>query len=244
MSYDPYRPQATVAAQGTDVDAGLQGFMRSVYNTMGIGLAVTGLVAFGFAQMMFGSEQLAQAVFGSPLRWVVMLAPLAFILFGFTDGRTRRWPAAKLQMMFYGFAAVMGLSMSSIFLVYSAESIARVFFITAGMFGATSLYGYTTKRDLAGMGGFMMMGLFGLIIAMVVNLFLQSTMVHFITSVLGVMIFTGLTAWDTQRLKETYAYGAHMAEANAKIAVMGALNLYLNFVLLFQHLMSLLGSRE
>jgi len=244
MSYDPYRPQATVAAQGTDVDAGLQGFMRSVYNTMSIGLVVTGLVAFSFAQMMLGSEQLAQAVFGSPLKWVVMLAPLAFIMFGFTDGRTRRWPAAKLQMLFYAFAAVMGVSMSSIFLIYSAESIARVFFITAGMFGATSLYGYTTKRNLASMGGFMMMGLFGLIIAMVVNIFLQSTMMHFITSILGVVIFTGLTAWDTQRLKETYAYGTHMAEANAKLAIMGALSLYLNFVLLFQHLMSLLGNRE
>ncbi|MDY0009737.1 MAG: Bax inhibitor-1/YccA family protein [Bdellovibrionales bacterium] len=244
MSYDPYHPQATVAAQGTDVDAGLQSFMRGVYNSMSIGLVITGLVAFGFAQMVMGSEQLAHMVYGTPLKWVVAFAPLAFLLGGFTQGRMLRWPASKLQMMFFVFSGVMGLSMSSIFMMYSAESIARVFFITAGMFAATSLYGYTTKRDLSGMGGFMIMGLIGLIIASIVNIFLASSMLHFITSVAGVVIFTGLTAWDTQRLKETYAYGSHMAEANAKMAVMGALNLYLNFVLLFQHLMSLMGSRE
>lgn len=244
MSYDPYRSPANIAAHGTDVDVGLQSFMRGVYNTMCIGLVVTGLVAFSFAQILMGSEQLFKAVFGTPVALVLMLSPLAFLLFGFTGKRIARFSAAKLQMLFYGFATLMGLSMSSIFIAYSAESIARVFFITAGMFAATSIYGYTTKRDLAGMGSFLFMGVIGLFIAIVVNWFMQSSMLHFLISVVGVIVFTGLTAWDTQRLKETYSHSLHMAEANAKLAITGALNLYLNFVLLFQHLMSLLGSRE
>lgn len=242
MSYDPYRPQATMAAAGTDVDAGLQSFMRSVYNTMGLGLGVTGLTAFGFAQMMLGSEALRQAVMGSPLAIILALAPLGFMFFGFTGSRIQRKSAAELKTLFFVFAGVMGLSMASIFLIYSAESIARVFFISAGMFAATSLYGYTTKRDLSAMGSFMVMGMIGLLIAGLVNLFLQSSMLHFITSIIGVIVFTGMAAWDTQRLKETYAYGAHLAEANTKLAVMGALNMYLNFILLFQYLLSLMGS--
>ncbi len=244
MSYDPYRPQATVAATGSDVDAGLQGFMRSVYNTMGLGLGVTGITAFSFAQMMLGNDQLRELVMGSIFGIILALAPLAFIFLGFTGSRVQRMSAGSLRTLFFVFAGVMGLSMASIFLIYSAESIARVFFISAGMFAATSLYGYTTKRDLSGMGSFMIMGIIGLIIAGLVNLFLQSTMLHFVTSVIGVIVFTGMAAWDTQRLKETYAYGAHLAEANAKLAVMGALNMYMNFVLLFQHLLSLLGNRE
>lgn len=244
MSYDPYRPQATVAAAGTDIDVGLQGFMRSVYNTMGLGLGVTGLVAFSFAQMMLANEKLLELVMGSILGLALAFAPLAFIFFGFTGRRVQRMSSGSLRTLFFVFSGVMGLSMASIFLIYSAESIARVFFITAAMFGATSLYGYTTKRDLSGMGSFMVMGMIGLIIASVVNLFLQSSMLHFITSVIGVIVFTGMAAWDTQRLKETYAYGAHLAEANAKLAVMGALNMYMNFVLLFQHLLSLMGNRE
>src|SRR6218665_1438153 len=232
MSYDPYRPQATVAATGSDVDAGLQGFMRSVYNTMGLGLGVTGITAFGFAQMMLGNEQLRQAVMGSFLGLALAFAPLGFIFFGFTGSRIQRMSAASLRTLFFVFSGVMGLSMASIFLIYSAESIARVFFISAGMFAAPSLYGYTTKRDLARMGSFMFMGMIGLLIAGVVNMFLQSSMLHFVTSGVGVIVFTGMAAWDTQRLKETYAHGAHLAEANSKLAVMGALNMYINFVAL------------
>ncbi len=238
MSYNPYQPQ-TATAQ-TVADAGLQSFMRSVYNTMGLGLVVTGLTAFGVANI----PALAELIFKTPLFYVAAFAPLAFILFGFTPARIARLSAEKVKMLFIAFSALMGVSMASIFLVYSAESIARVFFITAATFAATSLYGYTTKRDLASMGSFMFMGMIGIFIAMLVNIFLQSAMMHFVVSVIGVIVFTGLTAWDTQRLKETYAYGHAMTEANAKLAVTGALNLYLSFINLFQFMLSLLGNRE
>lgn len=243
MTNDPYQTHVnTRAAAGTDIDVGLQTFMRGVFNTMALGLGMTGVVAFGFSQMMMGSEGLRNAVLGSPLIYLLMLAPLAFVLGGFTPGRIARWPASKLQTMFYAFAAVMGLSMSTIFLAYSAESIARVFFITAATFAAVSLYGYVTKRDLAKLGAFMFMGLIGIVIASVVNLFMGSSMVQFVISVIGILVFTGLAAWQTQMLKETYAYGR--MEENAKLAVMGALNLYLSFINLFQSLLHLMGSRE
>lgn len=243
MSYDPYQTHVqTRAAAGSDIDAGLQSFMRGVYNTMAIGLGVTGVVAFGFAQMMLGNPELMKTVLGGPLFFVLAFAPLVFIFAGFTQSRVARWPAAKLQTMFYAFSALMGLSMSTIFVVYSAESIARVFFITAGTFAAVSLYGYTTKRDLSGMGSFLFMGVIGLIIASVVNIFLGSAMVQFVVSVIGVLVFTGLAAWQTQMLKETYAYGR--MEDNAKLAVMGALNLYLSFINLFQFLLSLMGGQR
>jgi FtsH-binding integral membrane protein len=243
MSQDPYQTHVqTRAAAGSDIDAGLQSFMRGVYNTMAIGLGVTGVVAFGFAQMMLGNPALMKTVLGGPLAFVLMAAPLIFIFGGFTQNRIARWPASKLQTMFYVFAAVMGLSMSVVFIAFSAESIARVFFITAGTFAAVSLYGYTTKRDLSGMGSFMFMGMIGLFLAMIVNLFLQSEMVHFVVSIIGVMVFTGLAAWQTQALKETYAYGR--MEDNGKLAVMGALGLYLSFINLFQFLLNLMGNRE
>lgn len=235
-----YQRQHTTAAYGSDqvIDAGLQGFMRGVYNTMGIGLVITGLVAFATSQ----SPAMMQAIFGTPLKWVVMLAPLAFIFFGFTPNRVARMQSGQVRTLFFVFAAVMGLSMATIFLAFTGESIARVFFVTAATFAATSLYGYTTKKDLSGMGSFMFMGMIGIFIAMIVNLFLQSAMVHFIVSALGVVIFTGLAAYETQMLKETYRYGG--GEANNKLATMGALNLYLSFVNLFQFLLSLMGNRE
>lgn len=243
MSYDPYETQVqTRAAAGSDIDAGLQSFMRGVYNTMAIGLVFTGIVSFGFAELMFANPGLMKTMLGGPMFFVLAFAPLAFIFGGFTPGRVARWPASKLQTMFYAFSAVMGLSLSTIFIVYSADSIARVFFITAGTFAAVSLYGYTTKRDLSGMGSFMIMGMIGLFIAMIVNMFMQSAMVHFVVSVLGVIIFTGLAAWQTQSLKETYAYGR--GEENAKLAVMGALNLYISFINLFQFLLSLMGGQR
>ncbi len=238
MSYDPSRSNVAPGAAGTAVDTGLQSFMRSVYNTMGIGLVVTGLVAFATAN----TPALVKVLFGTPLMWVVALAPLGFLLFGFTPGRLARMDSTKVRTMFYGFAALMGLSMATIFLAFTAESVARVFFITAATFAATSLYGYTTKRDLAGVGSLLFMWLIGIMIASVVNLFVQSSMMQYIISVIGVIVFTGLTAWETQRLKETYAYG--MVEANAKMAVVGALSLYLNFINLFQSLLNLLGTRE
>lgn len=239
MSYQNNQHATTYSTAGA-IDQGLQAFMRSVFNAMGAGLVVTGLTAFGVSQV----PALFNTIFGSPLQWVAIFAPLAFLFLGFTPGRIARMDAAKLHLLFIAFSAVMGISMAVIFKVFTAESIARVFFITAATFAATSLYGYTTKRDLSSMGSFLFMGVIGLVIASIVNLFLQSTMVHFVVSALGVLVFTGLTAYDTQRLKETYssAYGA--TEANAKLAVMGALSLYLNFINLFQSLMNLMGERE
>lgn len=230
----------TTAAYGSDqvVDAGLQAFMRGVYNTMGAGLALTGAVAFGTANF----PPLFNLIFGTPLAWVVMLAPLGFLFFGFTPGRVARMEPGKLRTVFFAFCLIMGLSMAVLFKVFTGESIARVFFITAATFAATSLWGYTTKRDLGSMGSFLFMGLIGIVIASLVNMFLGSAMVQFVVSILGVVIFTGLTAWDTQRLKETYAYSG--GATNDKLATMGALSLYLNFINLFQSLLNIMGNRN
>lgn len=235
---DSYQPQTIARAA---VDAGLQNYMRRVYNTMGLGLAMTGLVAFGVA----ATPSLMQMLFGNTLMmWLVALAPLGFIMFGFTPQRLARKSAAEVRTLFYIFSAIMGLSMATIFIAFTGASIARVFFITAGTFAATSLYGYTTKKDLTGMGSFLYMGLIGIVIASVVNLFVQSGGLSFALSVIGVLVFTGLAAWDTQRLKESYAYGAGNEEANEKLATVGALSMYLNFINLFQSLLHLMGDRR
>jgi uncharacterized protein len=234
----------TVAARaGTAavIDEGLRSYMLKVYNYMGIGLVVTGLVAWFTSQWAMSSQANEQLLYGSPLAWVIMLSPLAFVLvlsFGIN-----KLSVGAAQATFWGFAAVMGLSLSSIFLVYTGASIAKVFFITAATFGAMSLYGYTTKRDLTGMGNFLFMGLIGLIIAMVVNIFLQSSMLEFAISAIGVLIFVGLTAYDTQKIKESYSE-SHGAEVLAKGAIMGALSLYLDFINLFLMLLRLFGNRE
>jgi FtsH-binding integral membrane protein len=179
-------------------------------------------------------------IFTSPLKWVVMLAPLGFIFFlGF---RIQQMSVSAVQMTFWAFCAVMGLSMASIFLVFTGESVARTFFITAAAFGALSLYGYTTKRDLSAMGTFLVVGLFGLIIASVVNIFVGSSALQFAVSVAGVLIFAGLTAWDTQRLKEMYLENMEPG-AQTKMAVMGALTLYLDFINMFQFLLQFMGVR-
>lgn len=237
MSYDPTAQQPAYA-QGRAVDAGLQSYMQGVFNTMGVGLVVTGLTAFGVSS----TPALFKLIFDSPLAWIVMLAPLGFIFFGFTPARVARMPSEKLKTLFIVFSAVMGISMAVLFHVFTGASIARVFFITAATFAATSLYGYTTKRDLTRVGSFLFMGLIGIVIASLVNLFLHSAMVHFVVSVIGVVVFTGLTAWDTQRLKESYVSGA--GEANAKIAILGALSLYLNFINLFQIMLRFMGDRR
>lgn len=218
-------------------DAGLRQHMLRVYNFMVLGLALTGVVAF----LVSSTPAIYVPIFSTPLKWVVMLAPLGFIMV--MSWRFERMSASSLQMLFWAFCGIMGLSMASIFLVFTGASVARVFFITASMFAGMSLYGYTTKADLSKMGSFLMMGLLGIILASVVNIFLGSTALQFAISVIGVLVFTGLTAYDTQRIKSEYAesYGH---EANTKLAVMGALSLYLNFINLFQMLLSLLGNRE
>ncbi len=218
-------------------DAGLRKHMLRVYNFMMLGLALTGAVAFGVAS----TPALYVPIFTTPLKWVVMLAPLAFIMV--LSWRFERMSASALQGTFWAFCAVMGVSMASIFLVFTGASVARVFFITSAMFAGMSLWGYTTKADLSKMGAFLMMGLIGIVIASLVNIFVGSTAIQFAISVIGVLVFTGLTAYDTQRIKEEYAenYGH---ETNTKLAVMGALSLYLNFINLFQMLMQLMGQRE
>ena len=183
-------------------------------------------------------------LFMTPLKWLFILAPLGMV-FAISAGINRLKPATS-QMLFWVFSALMGISLSSIFLVYTHTSIVRVFFITAATFGALSLYGYTTKRDMSGMGSFLFMGLIGVIIASVVNLFLASSMLQFIVSVVGVLVFAGLTAWDTQRLKNDYIYGyaSQGGEMAERAAITGALSLYLNFINLFTLLLQLLGQRD
>ena len=218
-------------------DEGLRRHMLRVYNYMAIGLVLTGEVAF----IVGSTPALNVPIFSSPLKWVVMLAPLAFVLF--FSFRIQSMSASAAQTMFWAFCGVMGLSMASIFLVFTGTSIARTFFIAATMFGATSLYGYTTKRDLSQFGSFLIMGLIGVVIASLVNIFLGSTMLQFIVSVVGILVFVGLTAWDTQSIKEQYAENFD-AESQQKLAVFGAFSLYLNFVNIFQLLLNLTGERE
>jgi FtsH-binding integral membrane protein len=220
---------------------------------MSIGLAITGFAAIGAFMLAVSSEptgavargmhltQFGVMLYTSPLKWVVLLAPLGMVFF--LSARLHTMSATAGQIAFYVFAGLMGLSLSSIFLVYTGASIGRVFFITAAAFGALSLWGYTTKKDLSGMGSFLIMGLFGIVIASLVNLFIGSTMVQFVVSVLGVLIFSGLTAYDTQRIKEMY-YGMDDDGTMSRKAIMGALSLYLNFINLFTMLLSLFGNRE
>jgi FtsH-binding integral membrane protein len=222
-----------------DIDVGLREYMLRIYNYMASGLALTGIVAYLFAQYMFANPAIAR----SPIMFLIMLAPLGFVMaisFGIN-----RMQASTAQLLFWLFAGVMGLSLASIFLVFTGASIARVFFITAGTFAAMSLYGYTTKRDLSQFGSFLMMGLIGIVIASIVNIFLVSSALQFAFSVIGVIVFVGLTAWDTQSIKEQY-YELQYADGqtSGKAAIMGALRLYLDFINLFMMLMQLLGTRR
>mgnify|MGYP001290627329 FL=1 len=243
----------TAAADAAAVDAGLRSYMLRVYNWMASGLLLTGIVAYVIAstpELMNRFWSVGRTASGarvvSPtiLGWAAMLSPLAFVLvFSFGINRISKSTA---QLLFWLFAAAMGASLSNIFLRYTGQSIASTFFITSAMFAGVSLYGYTTKADLTRMGSFMMMGLIGIIIAMLVNIFLASPALAFAISIIGVVVFVGLTAWDTQRIKADYvAYAyAEGTEIAGKRSVMDALALYLNFVNLFQLLLSLLGSRQ
>ena len=218
------------------IDVGLREYMLRVYNYMASGLALTGIVAYVAAFSGFYAS-----IAGTPLIWLVMLAPLGFVLalsFGIN-----RMSAGTAQLLFWLYAAVMGLSLAGIFLVFTGTSIARVFFITAGTFAGMSLYGYTTKTDLSKFGSFLMMGLIGIVIASLVNLFVASSAIQFAISVIGVLVFTGLTAWDTQRIKEMYVENLG-DELAGKTAILGALTLYLDFVNLFTLLLQLLGTRR
>ena len=219
------------------IDEGLRGYMLKVYNYMASALALTGIVAYGVAN----TPVLMNAIFGTPLMWVVMLAPLCVVFL--LSAKIRTMSASAAQTTFWVFAVLMGMSLASIFIVYTGTSIARVFFITAGLFGTMSLYGYTTKRDLSGWGSFLFMGLIGVIIASIVNWFLASSALEFAISVIGVLVFVGLTAYDTQRIKEMYAQSDSTAVMSKK-AIMGALRLYLDFINLFIMLLRLFGGRN
>ena len=228
---------STTARTGAQVDVGLRNYMLRVYNYMATGLGLTGLTAYFVAI----TPSLFNAIYGTPLYWVIALAPLGFVFY--LSARLHKISFAKAQTVFWIFSGVMGLSMAYIFIAFTGASIARVFFITAGTFAGMSLYGYTTKKDLTGWGSFLFMGLIGIIIAMIVNIFLQSGMLSFIISCVGVLVFVGLTAYDTQRIKEMY-YASDHPEISGKKAIMGALKLYLDFINLFIMLLRLFGQRK
>jgi len=228
-----------------EIDQGLRAYMLKVYNLMALGLAITGLAAWGaFNAAVTPTGELTafgQLIYASAFRWVVILAPLAVVFF--LSFRVHKMSVSAAQTTFWAYAALVGLSLSTIFLVYTGTSIVRTFFITAASFGALSLWGYTTRRDLTGMGSFLIMGLFGLIIAMLVNLFLQSSALQFAISAIGVLIFAGLTAYDTQKIKEMYFEGDDVLVAGRK-AIMGALTLYLDFINLFMFMLQFLGQNR
>ena len=242
---DMARFGTTASRADADIDQGLRAYMLRVYNYMAIALAVTGIAALATYNMAVSGGQLTPfgvAIYTSALKWVVMLAPLALVFF--LSFRIQSMSVGAAQATFWIYSALVGVSLSTIFLVYTATSITQTFFVTAAAFGALSLYGYTTKRDLSAMGSFLVMGLFGLIIAMLVNLFLQSSAMQFAISVIGVLIFAGLTAWDTQKIKNMYDYVAHDETMMGRSAIMGALSLYLDFINLFMFLLQFLGDRR
>ena len=239
------------ADRAVAVDAGLRAYMIRVYNSMATAVALTGVVAWLTFQMAVVTDAagnitaltaFGQAVFNPVTMIVLLLGTLGLVFF--ISFRIHKLEAGTAWLLFMVYSGLLGVTLASIFLTYTGGSIARVFFISAASFGALSLWGYTTQRNLSGMGSFLIMGLFGIIIASLVNLFLASTMMQFIISVVGVLIFAGLTAYDTQRLKNEYIYGAMDGEVMERSAIMGALTLYLDFLNLFTMLLSLLGSRD
>ena len=246
---DPFAQGNTAAYASTTAatrDAGLRAYMLRIYNYMASALALTGIVALFTANSpailsLFYNMQDGMAVGMSGLGWLVAFAPIGLVLW--LSFGIHRMSTPMAQGIFWAYAALMGLSLSSVFLIYTGESIARTFFVTAGTFGAMSLYGYTTKKDLTGWGSFLIMGLLGLIVASIVNLFLQSSALGFATSAIGVLIFTGLVAYDTQKLRNLY-YQVGGGDALAKASVMGALNLYMDFINIFIHLLRFMGDRR
>ncbi|MEW9921498.1 Bax inhibitor-1 family protein [Marimonas sp. MJW-29] len=251
--------RSVAGARAAEIDAGLRAHMNKVYGTMSVGMLITFAAAWAIsglavttdpagAAAQIGPDQyltdLGYALYASPLKWVIMFAPLAFV-FGL-GAAINRMSAATAQTVFYIFAAVMGLSISSIFLVFTGYSIAQIFLITSIAFAGLSLWGYTTKKDISGWGTFLIMGVIGLIVASIVNIFLQSGALMFAISSIGVLIFAGLTAYDTQRIKSEYVAHARHGDAEwiGKSAIMGALSLYLNFINMFMMLLQLFGQRE
>ncbi|WP_306007018.1 Bax inhibitor-1/YccA family protein [Aquicoccus porphyridii] len=251
--------RTTAGARSSAIDQGLRAHMNKVYGTMSIGMLITALAAWAIAGLAVTTDPanavgqigngklltgLGAAIYTSPLRWVVMLAPLGMI-FAF-GALTNRISAAGAQLFFWTFAALIGVSLSSIFIFYTSYSIIQTFLVTAIAFGGLSLWGYTTKKDISGWGSFLIMGVIGLLVAMVINWFLQSPAMMYAISMIGVLIFAGLTAYDTQRIKSTYLAHAHHGDTEwlEKSAIHGALNLYLDFLNMFQFLLMFMGQQE
>ena len=243
MAYD-YERNVKAKSSADQIDLGLKAYMNKVYSFMAVGLALTGVIAHLTSTMAFDFRTntmtaFGNAIYGSPLAFIIMLAPLGFIIA--LNMGIAKMKESTVQVLFWAFAAVMGLSLSSIFIQYTGESVARVFFISAGAFGALSLYGYTTKKDLTGWGSFLFIGLIGILIASIVNIFVASSALQFGISVIGVLVFAGLTAYDTQRIKAMYFDNSGQ---EGKKAIMGALTLYLDFINLFIMLIQLFGQRR
>ncbi len=254
--YDTIR-QTGVGARTAEIDAGLRAHMNKVYGTMSVGMLITFAAAWAIAGLAVSAvptpyqisastylTEFGATLFASPLKWVVMFAPLAFV-FGF-GAMINKMSAATAQVVFYAFAATMGVSISWIFLVFTGMSIIQVFLITSIAFAGLSLYGYTTKKDISGWGSFLIMGVIGILVASIVNIWLASPAIAFAVSILGVLIFAGLTAYDTQKIKTEYLAHAHHGDSEwlGKAAIMGALNLYLDFINMFMFLLQLFGNRE
>ena len=250
MALDFKQGSFTKTVDQAAIDEGLRSYMLKVYNYMTIGLLLTGFVAYFFGKasivtnevgQIIGVTQIGALLFGSPLKWVIMLAPLGFVFY--LSARINKMSVSAAQITFWLFASIMGLSLASVFIEFTHTSIARVFFITSGTFAAMSIYGYTTKKDLTKLGGFLFMGLIGIIIASLVNLFIGSSALQFAISVIGVIVFVGLTAYDTQNIKNAY-YAGDSNEVGSKKALLGALKLYLDFINLFILLLQLFGQRR
>ena len=249
MALDFNQRTYSKTADQVGIDEGLRAYMLKVYNYMTTGLVLTGFIAYFFGKASVAAftpngvilTSLGQALFNSGLSWIIMLAPLGFVFY--LSARINKMSVSSAQITFWLFASIMGLSLASVFVQFTGTSIARVFFITAGTFAAMSLYGYTTKRDLTKLGGFLFMGLIGIILASIVNIFVQSGPMAFIISIIGVLVFVGLTAYDTQTIKNMY-YAGDSESVGSKKALMGALRLYLDFINLFILLLQLFGQRR
>ena len=249
MALDFNQRTYSKTADQAGIDEGLRAYMLKVYNYMTTGLVLTGFIAYFFGKASVAAftpngvilTSLGQALFNSGLSWIIMLAPLGFVFY--LSARINKMSVSSAQITFWLFASIMGLSLASVFVQFTGTSIAKVFFITAGTFAAMSLYGYTTKRDLTKLGGFLFMGLIGIIIASIVNIFVQSGPMAFIISIIGVLVFVGLTAYDTQTIKNMY-YAGDSDSVGSKKALMGALRLYLDFINLFILLLQLFGQRR
>jgi FtsH-binding integral membrane protein len=246
--------RASVGVQAAQIDAGLRAHMNKVYGMMSVAMFITGIVAYfvgtDYAHALKGeptailSVEMLQIMFTSPVRYIIMFAPLA-VVFGF-GAMINRMSLGMAQIVFWAFAGLMGLSISWIFAVYTSMSIAQIFFVTAIMFASISIWGYTTKKDISAWGSFLFMGLIGIIVAMILNIWLQSSALMFAVNIIGVLVFAGLTAYDTQNIKNTYLTHAHNGDTEwlGKSAIMGALSLYLNFLNMFMMMLSLFGNRE